>query len=105
MAVPAPAARLAIALLLLPFTPAAEAQPRTCAERNSVVDRLEKRFGEVRQAVGLNRQNGVIELFASADTGTWTILLTSPDGVSCLIASGDTWQTQILPLRRPEVDA
>ena len=105
MAVPAPAARLAIALLLVPFTPAAEAQSRACAKRDAVVERLEQRFGEVRQAVGLNRQNGVVELFASADTGSWTILLTSPNGVSCLIASGDTWENHSLPLRRPEVDA
>ena len=97
-------ARIAIPLGLLALTPAAEAQTRPCADRATVVERLEKRFGEVRQAMGLNRANSLVELFASAETGTWTIVVTTPNGKSCLIASGDLWESQTGPLRRPESD-
>jgi hypothetical protein len=83
---------------------AAEGQPRPCADRASIIERLEQRFGEVRQAMGLNRGNSVVEVFASAETGTWTILVTTPNGVSCMIASGELWESRT-PLRRPEQDA
>jgi hypothetical protein len=88
-----------------PPPPAQSQPPRTCADRATVIERLEKRFGEVRQAMGLNRSNAVIELYASAETGSWTILMTTPNGVSCLIASGELWESQTGPLRRPESDA
>lgn len=103
MAYLARVSRLTVALISVAPAHAADPQGPACASRNAVVERLEQRFGEVRQAVGLNRENGLIEFFAAADTGTWTILLTRPDGVSCLIASGDTFENQGLPLRRPEV--
>ena len=35
------------------------------------------------------------ELFV-ADTGTWTILVTRPDGTSCIAASGESWMTNTL---------
>jgi hypothetical protein len=108
----APPARLAAAAALLAASAsvaaasaaAAEGQPRPCADRASIIERLEKRFGEVRQAMGLNRGNSVVEVFASAETGTWTILVTTPNGVSCMIASGELWESQS-PLRRPGQDA
>lgn len=36
-----------------------------------------------------------IEVYASPD-GTWTIVTTRPDGMSCLMAAGQAWET--LPL-------
>jgi hypothetical protein len=93
--------RLAVALGALALTPPADAEGRPCADRATVIERLESRYGEVRQAMGLNRGNAVVEVFASAETGTWTILVTTPNGVSCLIASGDLWEQHSGPLRRP----
>jgi len=71
---------------------AVQAQPASCAARAVVIDRLQSRFGESRQGMGLGRNNAVVEIFASADTGTWTILVTLPNGMSCLVASGESWE-------------
>jgi hypothetical protein len=90
-------ARASVAVLLCALTPAAEAETRACADRTAVVERLETRFGETRQSVGLNDANGIVEIFASPETGTWTILVTTPDGKSCLLASGNLWE-QVLPI-------
>lgn len=84
-------ARALVAAGLLAATPAAEAQGRPCAERATVIERLHDRFGETRRSIGLNREN-VVEVFASAETGTWTILITTPNGMSCLLASGEMWE-------------
>jgi hypothetical protein len=95
-----------VPLMVVAFTPQAEAETRRpCADRDSVVERLENRFGEARQAMGMHGGNGVLEVYASADTGTWTILVTSPDGKSCLLASGDLWETETGPVIRPEKGA
>jgi len=41
-------------------------------------------------ATALGEQGMVIETFASADTGTWTITVTTPNGLTCLVASGQS---------------
>ncbi len=71
----------------------ANAQQRpTCAERQVVVERLQAGYGEVRQSIGLGQNNSVVEMFASPSSGTWTIVVTSSTGISCLFASGISWE-------------
>jgi len=69
------------------------AEGRNCGDRHVIVQRLQTNYGEARTGAGLSEGNsGMIEIFASEETGTWTILLTRPDGQSCLVAAGDSWQ-------------
>ena len=70
----------------------ATAQTTSCAAREMVVARLADRYGESRQGIGLGQDNSVLELYASPETGTWTILVTLPNGLSCLVASGEAWE-------------
>ena len=49
-----------------------------CHARDLVVTRLAERYGESRQSIGLAANNSVVEVFASLETGTWTITVTSP---------------------------
>lgn len=57
-----------------------------------VVDRLAEGYGETRQSMGLGANNSVIEVFASDETGTWTITVTMPNGMTCLVASGQAYE-------------
>lgn len=70
----------------------AQQQNRNCADRARVVERLAEAYGESRQSIGLGANNAVIEVFASTETGTWTITVTSPAGLTCLIASGQAFE-------------
>jgi len=70
----------------------AQAQPSNCAKRAVVVERLQDKYGESRQSVGLGRNHEMVEVFASNETGTWTILVSLPNGTSCLVASGESWE-------------
>ena len=65
---------------------------RKCAPRDRVVESLTVTYGETRQSIGLAPNNGVIEVFASKSTGTWTITVTMPTGVTCLVASGQAFE-------------
>ena len=76
------------------FATTAAAQGRVCAERDKLVAELAKTHGETRQSVGLQRNNGVIETFANTDTGSWTIIVSLPTGVSCLVAAGEAYQRE-----------
>ncbi len=73
----------------------------SCANRDLIVDRLETKYGETRQSAGLNQNNGMVEVFASDDTGTWTILVTMPNGMSCLMAAGKAWQGETASVVAP----
>ena len=41
--------------------------------------------------LGLSNTGVMVEIFAS-NKGTFTILLTQPDGTSCFVAAGDYWE-------------
>jgi hypothetical protein len=53
---------------------------------------LAQNYGETRQSIGIGPNNAVIEVFASDDTGTWTITVTSANGQTCLVASGQSFE-------------
>lgn len=77
---------------ILLTTQALRGQDAGCAQRGVIVERLEQLYGESRQAVGLAGTQGLVEVFASLETGTWTILVTAPSGVACLVAAGDHFE-------------
>ena len=63
-----------------------------CGTRTSLIAKLDKGFGEQPVAIGLASTGNVLEVLISAD-GTWTILITNPDGLACIAATGEHWQT------------
>lgn len=64
-----------------------------------MVQRLTEGYGETRQSVGLGRDNALVEVFASDQSGSWTITITMPNGTTCLVASGQSFETlaEVLP--------
>lgn len=71
---------------------ATPARSATCAPRDTVIDRLANQFGETRRGLGVGTKNRVVEIFASPESGSWTITVTMPNGTTCLIASGQDWE-------------
>lgn len=69
-----------------------QAQTPNCAPRPDVLQRLAETYGETRRGIGLAQQGTVMEVFASDETGTWTITLTLPNGLTCLIAAGEAFE-------------
>ncbi|MEL7091067.1 MAG: hypothetical protein AAFN94_04960 [Pseudomonadota bacterium] len=67
-------------------------QARNCAPRDIVVTRLADGYGETRQSMGLGANNSIVEVFASEESGTWTITITTPNGLTCLVASGQAFE-------------
>ena len=99
------AALTAAAALLLATTTDVAAQGRNCGPREAVVTRLAEGYGEVRQSVGIGSNNAVVEVFASAETGSWTITVTAPGGMTCLVAAGQEFEELAEALPVVESDA
>ncbi len=84
-----------LATFLVGLITPAIAQPN-CANRGEIIDHLRRDFNEVLIGNGLTNRGTVIEFFTTRDGETWTILLTMPDGNSCLLQAGENWRV-ILP--------
>jgi hypothetical protein len=72
-----------------------------CAPRAAILERLAARYGEVPIAAGVTDRALLIEVLASGDGGSWTIIATSPAGASCLIAAGEGWRAVAAKPRGP----
>ena len=76
------------------YGPPAFSRAADCANFQVWRDALEKNYGEIRTHAGLSQsQQMVVELFVNPETGSFTILLTDPYGVSCPIVGGEYWST------------
>jgi len=65
---------------------------RSCSTRANVIKHLANKYSESPVAVGLAENGGVIEVLTSSKGGTWTIIITMPDGTSCMVAAGEAWE-------------
>ncbi len=81
---------LLTAALVAAFSWPAEAQ-LDCGDHRQITNRLMADYSETRVGAGLDGFGSVVELFAS-EQGSWTILVTFPDGRTCLMAAGEAWQ-------------
>jgi len=69
------------------------AQSAKCAPHESAVSYLASTYGEFRQSIGIYDDGRLMEIFANLETGTWTAVITGPDGVSCIAASGQAFES------------
>ena len=63
----------------------------TCLDRANFVSELEAQHSKSPVSMGLANTVVMVEIFAS-NKGTFTIILTQPDGTSCFAAAGDYWE-------------
>ncbi len=80
-------------LILLPLMLAAlprayGAEVRACLDRSVMVDTLITEYGEQLAEVREIKDTGLLEFHVSSDVGSWTAVLTSPEGNSCVLATG-----------------
>ena len=60
-------------------------------ERDKVVAALAKQYAEAPMALGITTEGAVIELFRAGNGATWTLVVTMPNGLSRIVASGEAW--------------
>ena len=85
---------------MLSSTGPASAQ-QACVTHEAATKHLEKQFDERAVGRGLaNAGKAMFELFVS-EAGSWTVVVSEPNGRSCIMASGESWQQQSLLIGDP----
>lgn len=72
--------------------PPVHAQPMTCLPRANLIKHLEGRYSEHLTGGGMQSPLQLLEIWASDQTGSFTVFVTRSDGLSCVIATGQNWQ-------------
>lgn len=60
-----------------------------CYERSKLLNALASEFGERLEQTRRIGANGLLEAFKSQADGTWTIIYSTDDNLSCVLATGD----------------
>lgn len=71
----------------------AEDQPPVCKPHDEAAAILAQQYGEARVSVGiLGNGQSMMEMFANPASGTWTVLMTSAQGIACIVAYGESFE-------------
>jgi hypothetical protein len=80
---------IVLPLMLAALPRAHGAVARACLDRSVMVDTLIIEYGKQLAEVREIKGKGLLEFHVSTKEGTWTALLTSAKGVSCVLAVGE----------------
>ena len=93
---------------VLGLTPPASAQAPpgaaltpACHSYADLTKMLGQKFAEQPSALGLQANGHVVEVFVSSAGTSWTIVVTRPDGWSCIVAVGEHWEALPHPITGP----
>jgi hypothetical protein len=86
-------ALFALAAVALLAAQPAKAQ-RICGEHQKIVAKLAEKYREKPEAMGVAADGSLLQVMVSPQGG-WTILVTSPRRVTCVVAAGKDWQSQL----------
>jgi hypothetical protein len=96
------AALLALGLAgLAPAASQAQTEPPAteapmCGAYDELRTFLGDRFGERPTSSGLADDGTIMQVFASASAGTWTMVSVDAGGTACVLATGQAWQQEAL---------
>ena len=93
---------LGAALAVFSTAAAAQNSPNQCNTRDSVLSLLASKYKEAPVAVGVTNTGGLVEVLSTGDGNTWTIIVTTPQGMSCLVAAGEGWRAVEHAVLEPE---
>ncbi len=81
---------VAFAFALLLHTATVKAQP-VCMPHDEFRVELQRNFSEAPVAIAVASNGALIELYAKRDRSSWTLMMTRPDGTSCVLVAGEEW--------------
>lgn len=92
---------VAAVILAGPILGATPTQPQilpACVEWSVLKGVLETHYAERQAAIGLAQDGRLLEVFSAPDGTTWTLIVTSKDGMSCVLTSGRAWLQHTPPV-------
>jgi len=89
-------------VLFMTTSALSQGPPPICSPRDHLLSWLQENFGEEPVGVGV-ADGSLVELLTSENGMTWTIILTSPNGISCMMTGGEAWRQIPKPQEGPAV--
>jgi len=77
------------------LAPPVMAQSVTCLPRTALVQSLESTHGEHLTGGGMQNALHVVEVWSSAQSGSFTVFVTRADGMACIVATGQNWHNSV----------
>lgn len=65
-----------------------------CNTREAAEKVLVGKYKEAVTGTGLSATGNLVELHESAGGETWTLTVTTPEGLTCVIGAGEYWQAK-----------
>jgi hypothetical protein len=94
--------RRALALAAAAALAAPASAGTLCLTTDALHTLLTDRYGEVMQGAGLDGAGLVVEVWTHPEGQSFTIVLTGPDGHSCVVRDGELWMA--VKVRPPGMD-
>ena len=84
-------ARTIATALIAAFLASPTMAQSVCGDRGDFLRHLSRNYAEAPVAMGLVSNGTLLEVLVSKN-GSWTVIVTRPDGTSCMLAAGETWE-------------
>lgn len=72
-----------------------------CSGYDQIRRELDEQYAEEPVSLGLQSNGNLLQVFASSESGTWTIVSMSPNGTACVVAAGASWENLVQPAADP----
>jgi hypothetical protein len=63
-----------------------------CHNAAEIAKQLGSKYEEAPVAFGLQSNGNLLQVYASNEKETWTVVSTTPNGMSCIVAAGNMWE-------------
>ncbi len=70
---------------------AAESEMR-CSQHGKIIGQFANVYKEIPVAGGLTEDGRLVEVLSTGDGKTWTIIISKPNGETCVMMAGEGWQ-------------
>jgi hypothetical protein len=64
-----------------------------CHNASEIAKQLSNRYDEAPVAFGLQSNGNLLQVYFSQEKDTWTVVSTTPSGMSCIVAAGKRWES------------
>lgn len=86
--------KIALAMLLV-MLPGIAAAQSICGERAKFLAKLAHDYKEAPTATGITADGRMLEVLTS-EAGTWTMIITNTNGLTCMVTAGQAWEVTSL---------
>ena len=93
---------IAGAILGATLVSTAAAAQQACGQRDKFLGVLAQKYGETPVSLGVTTTGRLLEVLTSEKNNTWTIIETTPQGMSCTVRIGEGWRTQERTEQEPQ---